>query len=138
MQKNLPADAADVYAGLVAVKPGDGAVFAMYGGADYQKRQISSATDAIMQAGSTFKPFALIAALQQGISTKLARAKLGKRLPVIIDEAGPTVSRGRSAADAPGIDGTVHVASRRRLRPGDIVPVKIERADAYDLYGQTV
>ena len=52
------------------IKPGDGAVFAMYGGADYQKRQISSATDAIMQAGSTFKPFALIAALQQGISTK--------------------------------------------------------------------
>jgi membrane peptidoglycan carboxypeptidase len=42
----------------------------MYGGADYQKRQVSSATDAIMQAGSTFKPFALIAALQQGISTK--------------------------------------------------------------------
>ncbi|MEP6630059.1 MAG: transglycosylase domain-containing protein, partial [Lapillicoccus sp.] len=70
VQKNLPADAADVYAGLVAIKPGDGAVFAMYGGADYQKRQISSATDAIMQAGSTFKPFALIAALQQGISTK--------------------------------------------------------------------
>jgi membrane peptidoglycan carboxypeptidase len=70
VQKNLPADAADVYAGLVAIKPGDGAVFAMYGGADYQKRQVSSATDAIMQAGSTFKPFALIAALQQGISTK--------------------------------------------------------------------
>ncbi len=70
VQKNLPADAADVYAGLVAIKPGDGAVFAMYGGADYQKRQISSATDAIMQAGSTFKPFALIGALQQGISTK--------------------------------------------------------------------
>jgi len=70
VQKNVPADAADVYAGLVAIKPGDGAVFAMYGGADYQKRQVSSATDAIMQAGSTFKPFALIGALQQGISTR--------------------------------------------------------------------
>jgi membrane peptidoglycan carboxypeptidase len=42
----------------------------MYGGADFQKRQLNSATDAIMQAGSTFKPFADIAALQQGISTK--------------------------------------------------------------------
>ncbi|MEO9152384.1 MAG: transglycosylase domain-containing protein, partial [Lapillicoccus sp.] len=60
--KDLPATATDVYAGLAAVKPGDGAIVALYGGADYQKRQISSATGAIMQAGSTFKPFALIAA----------------------------------------------------------------------------
>ena len=68
--KDLPTSATDVYAGLAAIKPGDGAIVAMYGGADYQKRQINSATGAIMQAGSTFKPFALIAALQQGISTK--------------------------------------------------------------------
>lgn len=70
VQKYLPQEAPDVQAGLVAIKPGDGAVVAMYGGADFQKRQLNSATDAIMQAGSTFKPFALVAALQQGISTK--------------------------------------------------------------------
>ncbi len=71
MDKNFPkTGATDVYAGLVAVRPGDGAVVAMYGGADYQKRQFSAATDAKIPAGSTFKPFALIAALQQGISTK--------------------------------------------------------------------
>lgn len=71
VDKNFPkANATDVYAGLVAVRPGDGAVVAMYGGADYQKRQFSAATDAKIPAGSTFKPFALIAALQQGISTK--------------------------------------------------------------------
>jgi ribosomal protein S12 methylthiotransferase len=29
----------------------------------------------------------------------------------------------------------VHVTSRRPLRAGDIVSVKIERADAYDLHG---
>ena len=56
-------------AGLVAIKPGDGAVVAMYGGEDYAKIQLNSATGATMQAGSTFKPFALIAALEQGIST---------------------------------------------------------------------
>jgi len=72
MDNNLPKDdtAKDLYAGLVAVRPGDGAVVAMYGGKDYQARQFSSATDAVMQAGSTFKPFCLIAGLQQGISTR--------------------------------------------------------------------
>jgi membrane peptidoglycan carboxypeptidase len=70
VQKYLPKEAPDVQAGLTAIKPGDGAIIAMYGGADFQKRQLNSATDAIMQAGSTFKPFADIAALQQGISTK--------------------------------------------------------------------
>jgi ribosomal protein S12 methylthiotransferase len=70
-------------------------------------------------------------------ATKLA-AKVGKRLPVIIDEPGATVAKGRSKYDAPEIDGAVHVASRRPLRQGDIVTVKIERADAYDLHGVAV
>ena len=71
MDKDFPKTGVDnVYAGLVAVKPGDGAVVAMYGGRDYQTRQFSSATDAKIPAGSTFKPFALIGALQQKVSTK--------------------------------------------------------------------
>lgn len=71
MDDNFPKTGVDdVYAGLVAVRPADGAVVAMYGDKDYQARQFSSATDAQIPAGSTFKPFALIAALQQGISTK--------------------------------------------------------------------
>ncbi len=70
VQKYLPKEAPDVQAGLTAIKPGDGAIVAMYGGADFQAKQLNSSTDAIMQAGSTFKPFALIAGLQQGISTK--------------------------------------------------------------------
>lgn len=57
---------------------------------------------------------------------------------MIIDEAGPTVAKGRSKWDAPEIDGSVYVASRRPLRPGDIVTVKVERADAYDLHGIAV
>ena len=57
---------------------------------------------------------------------------------MIIDEAGPTVAKGRSEGDAPEIDGSVFVASRRPLRLGEIATVKIERADAYDLYGTAV
>ncbi|MDT2021741.1 30S ribosomal protein S12 methylthiotransferase RimO [Methylocella sp. CPCC 101449] len=72
---------------------------------------------------------------QQAVSSRILRNKVGKRLQVIIDHAGPSVAVGRSKADAPEIDGKVYVASRRPLRVGDIVSVKIERADAYDLHG---
>ena len=72
---------------------------------------------------------------QQAISARILKNKVGKRVQVIIDEAGPTVAKGRTKWDAPEIDGSIHVASRRPLRPGDIVSVKVERADAYDLFG---
>jgi ribosomal protein S12 methylthiotransferase len=74
-------------------------------------------------------------ARQQKISAQRLKRKVGTRQQVIIDEVGPTVSKGRSKADAPQIDGAVYVASRRPLRVGDIVSVKIERADEYDLHG---
>ncbi|MGL5362599.1 MAG: 30S ribosomal protein S12 methylthiotransferase RimO [Bosea sp. (in: a-proteobacteria)] len=75
---------------------------------------------------------------QAEISTRIVKARVGKRIPVIIDEVGPTVAKGRSKWDAPEIDGAVYVQSRRPLRAGDIVTVKIERADAYDLHGMAV
>jgi ribosomal protein S12 methylthiotransferase len=75
---------------------------------------------------------------QQAISAKILKAKVGKRLPVIIDETGANGAKGRTKYDAPEIDGAVHVASRRPLRAGDIVTVRIERADAYDLAGTVV
>ncbi len=59
-----------VRAGLVAIKPGDGAVLAMYGGADAVTEPLNAATQATIQAGSTFKPFALAAALQDGVSLR--------------------------------------------------------------------
>ncbi|GEP03664.1 30S ribosomal protein S12 methylthiotransferase RimO [Methylobacterium oxalidis] len=75
---------------------------------------------------------------QQAVSLRLQKARIGKRLPVIIDEAGAGLARGRTKYDAPEIDGAVHVASRRPVRPGDIVTVRIEAADAYDLRGSVV
>jgi ribosomal protein S12 methylthiotransferase len=75
---------------------------------------------------------------QQKISARRLRGKVGTRQQVIIDEAGPTVSKGRSMADAPEIDGAVYVASRRPLRVGEIATVKVERADEYDLHGGAV
>jgi len=57
----------NLHIALVAIRPGTGEVVAMYGGADYLKRQLNDATQAIALGGSTFKPFALIAALEAGI-----------------------------------------------------------------------
>ena len=57
----------NLHIALVAIRPGTGEVVAMYGGADYLKRQLNDATQAIALAGSTFKVFALAAALEAGI-----------------------------------------------------------------------
>ncbi len=57
----------DLHIGLVAIRPGTGEIIALYGGKDYLVRQLSDATQSIALAGSTFKPFALIAALEKGI-----------------------------------------------------------------------
>jgi ribosomal protein S12 methylthiotransferase len=75
---------------------------------------------------------------QQTISQRRLKRKIGRREKVIIDEVGPDGAKGRSKADAPQIDGTVHVTSRRPLRVGEIATVRIERTDAYDLHGAVV
>jgi ribosomal protein S12 methylthiotransferase len=75
---------------------------------------------------------------QQAISARRLKRKVGTRQAVIIDEVGPDGARGRTKGDAPEIDGAVHVTARRPLRVGEIATVKIDRADAYDLYGTAV
>ena len=53
---------------LVSIDPKTGGLLALYGGEDYLISQVNTSTDAIAQAGSTFKPFALVAALENGWS----------------------------------------------------------------------
>ena len=57
----------NLHIGLVAIRPGTGEILAMYGGQDYLKYQFNAATQGITSGGSSFKAFALIAALEQGI-----------------------------------------------------------------------
>jgi ribosomal protein S12 methylthiotransferase len=75
---------------------------------------------------------------QQAISQKRLKRKLGRREKIIVDEVGPNGAKGRSKGDAPQIDGTVYLTTRRPLRIGEIATVRIERADAYDLHGTVV
>ena len=56
-------------------------------------------------------------------------------MDVLIDEVTEEGIIGRSHADAPDIDGLVHVQSKGRVLPGTILPVTIDDADEYDLYG---
>lgn len=75
----------NLHIGLVAVRPGTGEIVALYGGKDFLVRQLSDATQSIALAGSTFKPFALIAALEQGIP--LTSVWNGNS-PQLFDDAG--------------------------------------------------
>ena len=68
VNKEAPVKAPDnLHIGLVAIKPGTGEILAMYGGKDYLKYQFNAATQGIASGGSSFKPFALVAALETGI-----------------------------------------------------------------------
>jgi ribosomal protein S12 methylthiotransferase len=76
------------------------------------------------------------------ISAAKLQAKIGRSLPVIIDmvgepdEDGDIGATGRSQADAPEIDGAVHLRQvPASLQPGDIVQAVIEDADEHDLFG---
>lgn len=63
-----PQDVENIHVGLAAIVPGDGRVVAMYGGPDAVRQSLNDAVDAKRQPGSAFKPFALAAGLEQGIS----------------------------------------------------------------------
>jgi ribosomal protein S12 methylthiotransferase len=81
--------------------------------------------------------FERIMALSARISTTKLAAKVGKTLDVLIDAVDPGQggATGRSKADAPEIDGEVHLRDAGRLQPGDIVSVLVEDSDEHDLYG---
>jgi ribosomal protein S12 methylthiotransferase len=70
------------------------------------------------------------------ISAARLAAKIGRNIDVIIDAVDPEGgATGRSKADAPEIDGEVHLRDAAHLAQGDIVPVLVEDADEHDLYG---
>ncbi|HEX2862949.1 MAG TPA: 30S ribosomal protein S12 methylthiotransferase RimO [Deinococcales bacterium] len=84
-------------------------------------------------------------AVQQEISAAKNLAKVGRTLPVIVDELNDdpgdppgTKLIGRTEGDAPGVDGLVYLASDGKARPGDLVLARIEDADEYDLFGEVI
>lgn len=76
--------------------------------------------------------------LQQQISPSVCRRKWGAKSSVLVDEVDEEGAIGRSMADAPEIDGAVYLNGETRVKPGDVVRVKVEHADEYDLWGTRV
>ncbi|SDU20695.1 transglycosylase domain-containing protein [Jiangella alkaliphila] len=90
IQDERPTEDADgVHIGLAAVRPGDGAVVAVYGGPDAVEQSYNDAVDAIPQAGSTVKPFVLAAGLEDGYSL---RSTFWGNSPFDPPELGPPVN----------------------------------------------
>jgi ribosomal protein S12 methylthiotransferase len=77
-------------------------------------------------------------AAQARISARRLEAKVGKRIRVIVDRVEGGKATARSSADAPEIDGVVHVTRAAGLKPGEFVEVKINRSDAHDLWAAPV
>ncbi len=71
---------------------------------------------------------------QQQISARRLAARVGSRMTVMIEDTGDDGAVARSYADAPEIDGVVHIAGGGPFAPGDFCDVEITAADEYDLY----
>jgi len=83
--------------------------------------------------------FNAIMSLQQKISADINKKFLGSILDVLIDEKqGISTYLGRTQYDAPEVDGMVYVNSKRKLKPGDFVKVKIHDTLEYDLTGEAI
>jgi ribosomal protein S12 methylthiotransferase len=84
--------------------------------------------------------YARVMELTARISAEKLAAKVGRTLGVIIDAVDPDTggATGRSKADAPEIDGEVHLRDAGHLQPGEVVAVAVEDSDEHDLFGVPV
>lgn len=76
--------------------------------------------------------------LQAEISARRLAARVGREITVLVDEVDGDRLVARSAADAPEIDGVVHVAGAPGVKVGDFVKVRVESADTHDLHAVPV
>jgi ribosomal protein S12 methylthiotransferase len=72
--------------------------------------------------------------VQEEISAEKLRRKIGRIETVLVDEVDGDSAIGRTSADAPDIDGIVHLAGAEGLQPGDLVEAQITAADGHDLW----
>lgn len=79
--------------------------------------------------------YARLMELQQRISLQVNQSYVGKTLEVLVEGRDKGITIGRSYRDAPEIDGMVFLEGKAQI--GDIIPVKITGAMAYDLTGVT-
>jgi ribosomal protein S12 methylthiotransferase len=75
---------------------------------------------------------------QKQVSTDLLKTRVGREIEVLVDEVDEESATARSSWDAPEIDGCVFINGETELEPGDMLKVRIEHSDEYDLWGVPV
>lgn len=76
--------------------------------------------------------------IQERISAGINSAKIGQEFDVIIDREEEDFYVGRTQYDSPEVDPEVLIYKERELIPGQFYKVKIEDAQAFDLYGRVL
>ena len=76
--------------------------------------------------------------LQSGISAEKLQRRVGRHIEVLVDRVENGAATARSHADAPEIDGVVHIADAAGLQQGALVRVEVTGADDYDLHARRV
>ena len=75
---------------------------------------------------------------QAEISARRLQRLIGRELTVLVDEKDDDYAKARSFADAPEIDGVVHLNDAEDALVGQFVKVRVEDADEHDLYARPV
>lgn len=75
---------------------------------------------------------------QQAISRERNERWIGRELELLVEETGMDGTYGRTVREAPDADGLVCVAPNWRHTPGQYLPIRITKADAYDMIGETL
>ena len=113
--------------------------FERFGAFTYSREEDTPAYDFEDQIDEQVKQdrYDILMRQQMEINESLNEEKIGKIVDVICEDYDPVaeVHFGRSAADAPEIDGKVYFQSEARIAPGSFVRVKVRRVVDYDLYG---
>lgn len=72
--------------------------------------------------------------VQEAISAAKLKNKVGRIETVLVDEVNDDEAIGRTRADAPDIDGVVHLSGAEGLMPGDLLEAQIVDSDGHDLW----
>ena len=76
--------------------------------------------------------------LQEDISTQRLERKIGREIEVLVEEVDEEGAVARSEADAPEIDGLVHIPNGEHLEVGEFARVRVTDCDVHDLYAEVV
>ena len=108
----------------------------------YSREEGTPAADLANQVGEKEKERRqkLIMGIQERINYNINKKNINKIIKVLcegFDKVGE-IYYGRSGSDAPEIDGKIYFASKRKIKEGEFVNVKVTQVLDYDLYGETV